>query len=227
MNQAELESIVELITKQVLAGMGKCEDDSCPDGYKKMLLIGKCGRLIPEELCRDTTVYDIKDYQKYQNILRYDRVCIAKLSMTQLVDLAQGRVSDDETSAVIYALLNGIDVVLLEYALPHRKYAGKGSTALYKQLEGYAQTLQMFGIKPYEKKVKDNLPPPPPPKFKAPPVEVPAGSAKPSTNRLITEVEARELIQQGEGIVYLPVGAIVTPLARDIFAAAKVELKKE
>lgn len=227
MTQSELEKIITLVAQQVLNSMeSQKEIDGCCEGMSKMLLIGDCETALPEELSRNTVTLNIEDYQKYRNVLRYDRVVIAKLTMTQMADIALGRISDEVTCAIIHALLNDIDVVMLEQALPHRKFAGKGSAALYNLLETYGQTLQRFGVKLYCKKVKDELPPPPPPKYKAPPVVVPPGTAKPNSNCLITEAEAVLLVKQG-GTVQLPAGAILTPSAKDVFALAKVEVIRE
>ena len=228
MNQTELEMLISQITQQVVAAMGggTKEESCCCEGYRKMLVVGKSSEMIPDELSHNTSIFDMDDYRQHRNALRYDRLVIARLTMTQLADIALGRISDDETCAVLNALLNGVEVWVLDRAFPHRKYAGKGSGALYKTLEGYVQTLQKYGVKPYIKKVKDALPPPPPPKYKAPEVKVPVGSGKPNSSKLITEVEARALVEQGSPVI-LSRDAILTPLAKDIFAGAKVELKRE
>lgn len=224
MDQKEMQQIVELVARQVMAAMGTGETDACAEGKEKLLVLAKPGVTVPEELTRDAVVFDLADYEKNRNILRYDRVVIASLGMTQLVDIAQARISDPVTCAVLNALLNGIDVVMLESALEYKKFAGKGSAALYGTLESYARTLGVFGVKlicekqpaPVVKEAK-------PPRFEAPPVEVPKGTAEPSVGRLVTEAQALDLIKEGASI-RLPAGTIVTPAAKDVFARAKVEL---
>lgn len=227
MTQVELEKIVSLVAQQVLSSMenGKAQDVCC-EGKSKILVIGNRTKDIPEEILYNAVPFNIEDYVKNQNILRYDKVIITKLTITQMSDISLGRISDDVTCAVINALLNGVDILMIESAMPHRKFAGKGSAALYNLLESYGQTLQRFGVKLYKKKVREELPPPPPPKYKAPPVVVPPGTAKPNISCLITEAEARELIKQG-GEIHLPAGTIITPSAKDIFAVAKVEVIRE
>ena len=229
MNQSQLEQIVALVTQEVMAAMGgqrPCGQSPETEGYSKMLVIGEAKEILPEELCRDTVLFDLKDYEAHKNILRYDRVLIASLTMAQMADIALGRAACDEaTCAVLNALLNGVEVYMMESALPHRKFAGKGSTALYNLLESYARTLQVFGVKNIRKQIKQELPEAKPPKFQAPAIVVPKGSGKPNPNQLITEAEALQLVK--EGVVELPAGAIITPSARDVFAKAGVEIRRE
>jgi ethanolamine utilization protein len=226
MNQADLEYIVGLVTQQVMAAMNQGSSAQAPqyEGMSKILVVGPEHAPIPEDLCEDSVAFGLADYCTHKNILRYDRVIITDLTTTQLADIAMARVSDDVTDAVITALLNGIDTYMLESALSFRKMAGKGSTALYNLLESYARTLQVFGIKMAGIRPKQQpLPEAKPPKFKAPAIVVPKGNAMPNANRLISEVEAAELIKAG-GPVHLAANAIITPLARDMFAQARVDV---
>lgn len=225
MNQADLEYIVNLVTQQVMSAMGNNSPAVDPhlDGLSKILVVGPQDLALPEDLCQDSVAYGLEDYCAHKNILRYDRVIITSLNTTQLADIAMARVSDDVTDAVITALLNGIDTYMLESALSFRKMAGKGSTALYNLLESYARTLQVFGIKMADIRPKQVVTEAKPPKYKAPPINVPKGSGTPNASRLISEAEAAAMIKQG-GPIHLPATAIITPLARDMFAQARVDL---
>ena len=220
MNQSELELIVDQVTRQVLAGLHKETGiiSAAQEGMKRILVVGQIQEPVPETLTRDAVLFDLEDYRENKNILRYDQLLITHLSITQLSDIAQARISDDVTCAVLNALLNGIETLILDNALSFHRFAGKGSTALYQMLEGYAQTLQVFGVKPVgqKEKVRQELPPAKPPRFQAPVITAPRGSAKPSRARLITETEAAELLAEG-GDIHLPAGALVTPLAKDLF----------
>lgn len=228
MNPSELEAIVSLVTRQVLAALGP--DAAAPaegtEGRDRVLVLGDPNVPLPEDLGRNAVLYYEEDYARNRNILRYDRVILTALTVTQLADLALVRVSDDLTCAVTQALLNGIEVYLLEGALTFRQYAGKGSTALYRTLENYARTLQVYGVKSVGRQAPRLPGEVRPPKYKAPPIQVPAGTGTPNIGRLITEGEARELLKQGSP-VHLPAGAIVTPLARDLFSHAGAELIRD
>ena len=228
MEKREMEQIVEQVTRQVLSALGQGKSpDAQTEGLPKVLVVGGAGQDVPECYRRDVVLLDIEDYRTNRNILRYDRVLIAHLNITQLADIAQGRIGDEVSCAVVHALLNGIETLLLEDALAFRKFSGKGSTALYQLLEGYAQTLQVFGVKPAARKAP--LPEPEaakPAKYAPPPVQTPRGSAVPNASRLITEAEAMALVRQGTDI-FLPAGAIITPAAKDVFAQARVKLAQD
>lgn len=228
MERSDLEYIVDLVTRQVLSAIKGQKTDCAPqtEGFSKVLLVGEPKKELPGELIRDTVLYDLEDYKSCKNILRYDRVIVAHLTMLQLADIAQGRPGDEAACAVLYALLSGVDVFLMEDALSFRRFAGKGSTALYHLLEGYAQTIQVFGVKQVSPQLRSDPPAASPPKFFAPPVKVPAGSASPNGDCLITEARALELVKQGSGI-RLPARAIITPAARDVFAQAGVMLARD
>ena len=226
MNQNDLEHIVNLVTQQVLAAMDKHSGSADTEGFGKVLVVGQSDTPVPEELCRDSVLLDLEDYSTHKNILRYNKVVVVKLSITQLADIALGRPGDEASCAVIYALLSGVDVIMLEDALSFRRFAGKGSNGLYNLLEQYAKTLQVFGIKTYSPKPKVVEPEAKPAKFTHIPAEVPRGSAKPNVSRLITETEARQLVIQGNP-VHLPADAIITPLARDVFSQAGVTVSRD
>ena len=230
MHQAELEQIVCEVTRRVLEALGRDREAEDPrtEGLRRALILGGAEKDLPPELRRDTVLCGLEDFQTYENVLRYDLIIIASLDMTQLSDVAQGRMGDAVSRAILLGLLNGIDTWLLEDALDFRRYAGKGSTALYQLLEQYARTLQVFGVKPVcrARTGEKEAPPPRPPRFQAPSVSAPKGSARPNIDRLVTEAEALELIKEG-GTVRLAAGAIVTPAARDVFARAGISLVPE
>jgi len=227
MDKTEMEKLVSMVTQQVLAAVQQHGAAAAAEsaGRKKILVVG-CKDRLRKELYGDALVGTLEEYDSHRNILYYDKVVITKLSLTQLADIAQGRAGDIGSAAVVYALLSGVDVEMTEDALPYRKFAGKGSTPLYQMLEGYAQTLQVFGVKMAKVPVQPEEAAPKPPKFKAPAVAVPAGTAKPNASSLITEAEALRLSKEG-GALRLPTGTIVTPSARDVFAQAGVELTWE
>jgi hypothetical protein len=126
----------------------------------------------------------------------------------------------------VYALLSGVDVILLEDALTFRRFKDKGSNALYNLLEQYVNTLQVFGVKIHRPKQQIVLAEAKPAKFSKLPAEVPQGTVVPNASRLITEREARQLVTQGNAI-RLPAEAIITPSARDVFSQAGVSVIKD
>ena len=227
MNELEMERLVESVLQRVLSSMGTTPAaPSCDEGKPRYLVIGNPDG-VPGKL-QGQAVLIPGDEAACANILRYQKVIIEHLELIQLVDIAQGRPSDAACCAVLQALLNGIEVVLLETALPHRAYAGKSSTGLYALLEGYVRSIQAFGVKllTRERMAEPAVKPVRPPKYQAPPPAPAATSAKPNAERLITESIALSMAAAAEGTVCIAPDAILTPSARDVFAAARLTVTR-
>ena len=226
MNQNELERIVSLVTQQVMAAMEKTGCTPAAETCEQVLVVGKADA-VPKDLCRDMALIDIEDYKTHKDITRYKRVVVTKLGITQLADIALGRPADEVSCAVTYALLSGVEVIMLEDALTFRRFKDKGSNALYNLLEKYAGTLSVFGVKTYRPKSNIVVPGSRLAKFAQQNAPVPRGSAMPNIGKLVTETDAKMLIMAQGNPVRIPVGAIITPLARDVFAHAGVEVVRE
>ena len=210
------EELVRLVTEQVMAALNH-EDKLAQaqnEGKKKCLVLGGMDN-IPETLVQDMLLLDVKDYETVQNILRYDRLLITRLTLRQLADIAAGRPGDSLSCAVCQALLQGVDVLMLETAAPHRAHAGKGSTAFYRMLEGYMNTLQVFGIKIIGNESPLNYTPE---KKQGEPVRCEVSSTK-----LITEETALRLSKKAQEIV-VPAGTLITPAAMDVLKEARITI---
>ena len=95
MKESELERIAELVTRQVLAALEKRREEMpVSDGRKRVLILGNPRKALPESLLRQAVLFDVEDYRTHQDVLRYDRIVIASLTMTQLSDIARGRSGD-------------------------------------------------------------------------------------------------------------------------------------
>ena len=209
-----MDELVRLVTERVMAALNTENKltEAQNEGKKKCLVLGGMDN-IPETLTQDMILLDVKDYEEVQNILRYDRVIIAKLTLRQLADIAAGRPGDSLCCAVCQALLQGVDVLMLETAAPHRAHAGKGSTAVYRMLEGYMNSLQVFGIKLIAKESALNYAPE---KKQGDPVRCEVNNTK-----LITEEMALRLAQKAQEIV-VPVSTIITPAAMDVLKESRI-----
>lgn len=211
-----MDELVRLVTEQVLAALNNENklEDARNEGKKKCLVLGGAED-IPKALHQDMILLDVKDYESIQNILRYSRVVITKLTMRQLADIAAGRPGDSLTCAVCQALLQGVEILMLESAAPHRQHAGKGSTAFYRMLEGYMNTLQVFGIKLIgcdsvmlnapDKKQGEQM------------------CCEVTGTKLITEEIAERLAKKAQEVV-VPAGTLITPAAMDVLKEARVKL---
>jgi len=211
-----MDELVRLVTERVVAALNSKTNltEAQNEGKKKCLVLGGMEDL-PEALTQDMILMDIKDYENVQNILRYDRVIIAKLTLRQLADIAAGRPGDSLCCAVCQALLQGVDVVMLESAAPHRAHAGKGSIAFYRMLEGYMNSLQVFGIKLIAKESALNYAPE---KKQGEPARCEVSGTK-----LITEETALRLAKKAQELV-VPAGVIITPAAMDVLKEARVTI---
>ena len=225
MDQKQYEELVRLVTDQVVRVLS--QGGGCPaeEGREKVLAAGDPA-LVPPELAEGRVVCPLEDYKAHRNILRYSRVVITDLTLTELSDIALGRDAGVKQCAVLQALLQGVDVFLREEGLPFKTWSGRGNKVLHSLLSGYVQTLRTFGVKPAKQWKPEPVPEARPPKFQAPAVEVPAGTARPNAQRLVTEDGARALVKSG-GPVALARDAIVTPAAWDVLRAAGVEIVKE
>ncbi len=222
------EELIRQITEEVLRQIGMAGECGClpEDKGKKLLAVG-CPVSVPEELQKGYVVCDMNDFAEHRSAAQYERIVITDLSLTDLSDIAQGRDASDASCAVVEGLLNGIDVYLLEKALPHRRFAGKGSSRLYEVIENHVRALQTYGVRMIPE-LRPSLPRKPvPPKYQAPVLRVPAGSARPNSERLITEELARELTADGRREVCIEENAIITPLAWDVFVHNKIKVIRE
>ncbi len=226
MDEQQLRRIIEEVTAQVLASAPKDRTCAAP-GAEKVLVIGDTSG-VPREICELATLCGIEDYECGRYIAPYSKVIIAELTLTQLCDIALARPTDAACCAVIQALLNGKPVLLLESGLPHRAFAGKGSTALYAEIEGYVRKLSGFGVKMMTeaRMYKPAEVPVRPAKHQPAPVTVPRGNGQPNPGSVITEEIALGLVKDGADTVTLPHGAILTPSAKDVFTKMKVSVQR-
>ena len=223
-----MEQIVAAVTRQVLAALGsQKEEQMASEGKARYLVVGDVSE-VPEKLRAGAVLDGIESYEACANILRYAKVIITRLELVQLADIAQGRPADSVSCAVVQALLNGVEVVLLETAPVHRKFAGKSSTGLYALLEGYVRTIQGFGVKllTQDRMVDTPVVPAKPPKFQAPIPAPVKGSTKPNRQCLITESAALAMAAAADGTVRLERGTILTPSARDVFVRAGLTIER-
>lgn len=216
-----MQQIIEAVTRQVLAAMGGNAPATCTqDDRVRYLVVGDCAQ-VPSKLCMDAKLEGLDAYEKQADILRYGRVIITRLDLVQLADLAQGRPCGSACCAVIGALLNGIEVVMLETAPEHRKYAGKSSTGLYAVLENHVKTVQGFGVKllTRDKLCETPVPAAKPPKFGGA-AAVPVQGSVSTKQRVITERDAVAMSVGAKGSVSVERGTVITPSAQDIFRRA-------
>ena len=121
MDQKQYEELVRLVTDQVVRVLS--QGGGCPaeEGREKVLAAGDPA-LVPPELAEGRVVCPLEDYKAHRNILRYSRVVITDLTLTELSDIALGRDAGVKQCAVLQALLQGVDVFLREEGLPFKTW---------------------------------------------------------------------------------------------------------
>lgn len=219
---------LEEITRQVVAALAA----GAPAPGPKGLLVGESawtpsapGCLWAEE----------SEYQG--DITPYTMVVCRHISCAQLCDMALGRDASPAACAVSKALLAGKPVYLAEEGLPHRASKAAANPRYYAMLEDYVTRLTQFGVRvapqaELERLLSGQNAPaktcavPEAPAQEASVPEKCAAEQEPFRGVLTAE-EARRLVKTCGGTLRLGRGAILTPLARDVFREKQVTLVYE
>lgn len=218
MDTNSTEELVQALTREVMQRLASPDAKATPSTSarptsetpnRKLVLVLGDPRGVVLGGGRDIETEDC--YAKHGNIDRYDAVHITSLSNAQLCDIALGRDTIPFTCAVVNALLRNIPVTMLESAPVWRRLAVGAPTALSKTLCGYEEKLAAYGVK-FLADAKKPLS---------------AGSARTDGSkagrRIITADVAKQLCN-GVDEVVLSSSDIVTPLAKDVFTAAKTKI---
>jgi ethanolamine utilization protein len=209
-NQKQL---IDLITSEVINYL-KSNQSNESVVKKPVLVLGS----IEEASCIYSDKYEYFGVDSYAcdgDIEKYCFVIINKITSAQLCDIALGRDSTPYTCAVQKALLKGKKVYMFESALSHRMYKETAAKELYGMLEKYVQKLLDFGVNFAQEKQMEFV------------SEQGCGKDVQSDTceKVITFTAAQRLCKNGKKQLVLPKGAIITPLAKDLFIAEKIEIK--
>ena len=225
MREEDMTRLVSAVTEQVLRALSQGgAAPAADDGLPCVLALGDAARL-PGALTDRSRVLTIEDYCRCGNIKKYKSVLIGSMTTLQLSSLALGLPADDFCRAVMEALLNGVEVCMLQDAPEHRACAGRGSAALVALLEDYVRKLMVFGVRLVDAaacRPREAAISPPVPPAQRPPMERPECHARPNGDRLVTEADALRLCASAQGPLRLSRGTLITPAARDAFAAAGI-----
>ena len=126
------------------------------------------------------------------NGLPCDRYILPHLSCSQMADIAVGRAGDEQTSAVLRLLLEGIRVEVLEFE--YKMFSQSAPGPLYDLYTGYETTLASYGLVALKTQAPERLR---------------------VREDLITARHVAEAAQTGARSLLVPAKAIVTPAALD------------
>lgn len=196
--------LVEQITRQVMQQMGGGA------AKPRALFFGE-----PDRAGRLAEQYrlDFAGQGSDADLAPCELVIVGQLTTGQLADIAAGRDDTPLSCAVTTSLLTGRPVYLLPEALPHRRHQATANAALYRVLEGYVAQLEDFGVRLCA------------PCREAEPQQEQAGSGWDFGPGLLTAEQAKQLAGQAAGTLRFARGTIITPLARDVLRAKRMQIQ--
>lgn len=202
------EILIRQVVQEVLHRLSSQDEraSTSPVRRNKILVLGD-----PQGLCLEGswTIETEADYEASGGRMEYDAVYITRITNAQLCDIALGRDSTAFTCAALRALMKGVPVRMRKDAPVWRKFSQTAPKLLVRTLCGYEETLAAFGVE-----MTDAC------------LAVPGSSKDLGTDKamVVTAEIAREMCEKG-GDVCLPPKSIVTPLAKDVFLAARVKVE--
>ena len=213
MSDTSYEALVELITKEVLKRLA--EQNLTPDpqtASKPVALLSGETKVLPAFAKERFAFADISTYEG--EIDPFEAVFIARISFTDLADIAHGKDATKLSCAVTNAILSGKEVYLLEAGLPYKKYKRTVSNRnFYNMLEGYVNTLRTFGVKVVKEQWQGN--------------NLERSAIEDNTaDKVITERTAKEFVEKCTGgVVHLRYGTVITPSAKDVFNHSQIKVE--
>lgn len=222
--QVTKEELIQIIVKEVLKALPSNNGvlDKTQHGVKRALVLGDAAK-IPDSLKVGFKIAKIDEYIKHGDIGEFDRVIIAELSFTELSDIALCRNSRPIQCAIIMALLCEKDVLLLESGLPIGNEGASSNRLMFAVIESYIEAIQSFGVRIVKDSIIEheaNLTVP------DETVRRSGAATMPDIPTLITESVAKGMIRTNSSPIQLSQSTIITPLARDVFHDANIEVKR-
>lgn len=204
------EQLIELITKEVMAALEQgvprfgVLKNSLPDA----LVIGNPD-MLPDIEKRKYNFFSLDNAVCIEDMERFDKVFVEKLTLTELADIALGRDDGNVQRTVLGALLSGREVAVLESALPHKKHALRAGGNLYQIYEEYVRKLKAMRVRFITGRSY---------------FHAYAAGAKPDSGLpegVINEAVAKIIVLNcGGDVIKIKRGSIITPSAYDVFNAA-------
>lgn len=135
----------------------------------------------------------------------HKRALIVKLSPWSMQRLAQGNAASAEEEFLLEMLLLGRSVAMAPQALSYHCFRDTAPESLYRQYAASEKALLAMGVRPLTARREQE--------------EV--------KSRLLTEADVEALVRQGETLLRVGRGTIITPLAADALKAAQIMVLRE
>lgn len=206
----EKDKLIDTITQEVLSILTngtsgfRVEKNALPDA----LIIGEVSKLCEVDR-RKYNFYSVERLDNIDDLARFSKVFVTKLTLTELTDIALGRDDGTVQKVVIGALLLNREVAILKSAFIHRRFATNADRTIYQLYEEYVRRLVNMRVKII---ASNDV------------YEGYAFAAKPDVDlpkNVITEAVAKVLVcNRADSEIKIPHGCIITPSAHDVFNAA-------
>lgn len=232
----ENERLIQAVTEEVmkrLMDILKKQDFSHLLNKKTALLIGTSeenNNSIYDKLIKLN--YDVNFVSNMKDVDTYDLIIVQHLSNLELVNLSLGVPSGQKEETIIQAMLKGKKIYLLADGIEFRKYSSTANKNFYNMYKSYENKIIDFGIEIIEhinNIDKDNV------NFSNTDnkniVTNNVGKINDVYNltgkKLISEVDLRRAMVNGNKDVKISIKTIVTPLAKDFIRTNKLNVIKE
>ena len=161
-------------------------------------------------------------YFSKENYLEHDpykMVLIPRLTVTMLANLANGIGTTVEEQFILYQLLQGQKVIVLQNGVEHREYKKQSPALLYKVYEEYEKKLKGFGVfflySNELLKEPKQLEEEKPEQLTEQELKVPCKKSSKITKRVISEADLQKIHLQNIKEITISDKSIITPLAKD------------
>lgn len=164
-------------------------------------------------------IHFIEEYT--ENIKDYDLIICPNLSMTDLVDIANGRPDSKISSIIIEAILNGVKVKCLEEGIYYRQFKSTANANFYSTMVEYENKLISYGIEIVKcSQIEED--------FNS--IQEKNKSPEKDTicldKRVITKLDIERLYDNSYKQINIKEGSLITPLAEEYIRMKHIELKR-
>lgn len=175
--------------------------------------------------------YSIVYFSKENNLehASYKMVIIPRLTVTMLANLANGLGTTAEEQFVLYQLLKGQRIVVLQNGVEHYEYKKQSPVLLYKVYEEYEKKLKGFGVSFLYCNELLIEPEPLAEEELTGSVEQPESPLKKTimAKKVISEADLQKLFLQGLKEITISKKSIITPLAQDYIRTHHVLITRQ
>lgn len=180
--------------------------------------------------------YDISYIEDMSNVEDYECIVIESINNLELANLSLGLPGGEKEKIIIDAILKGKNICLLSEGIEFKKFKNKCNNNFYNMYKAYEDKLREFGIKIIKqneiKEFMDNLSECKEINGKKEQTSASCSNIKKeysdlTSRRLVSEIDLRRVMVNGNKNVSISQKTIVTPLAKDFIRMNGLNLVRE